>query len=68
MDPQEALAALTLNPARMFRLDDRIGSLARGKDADVVVFSGNPFELTSRVLLVLVDGRIAVDRRKENVK
>jgi imidazolonepropionase-like amidohydrolase len=68
MDPQEALAALTLNPARMFRLDDRIGSLARGKDADVVVFSGSPFELTSRVLLVLVDGRIAVDRRKEDVK
>jgi len=48
-------------------LDDRIGSLRRGKDADFVVFTGNPFEMTSRVLLVVSDGHIVVDQRsKEN--
>ena len=36
----------------MFQLDDRVGSLEKGKDADFVAFSGNPFELTSRVVLV----------------
>lgn len=67
MDPQAALRALTLGPAEMFMLDDRIGSLRRGKDADFVVFTGNPFEMTSRVLLVVSDGHIVVDQRsKEN--
>lgn len=65
LDPQEALRALTLHPARMFGLDDRIGSLERGKDADVVVFSGDPFEITSRVELVVVDGQVAYQRRAE---
>ncbi|MCA8942390.1 MAG: amidohydrolase family protein [Planctomycetes bacterium] len=63
LDPQAALEALTIDAARMFKLDDRVGSLERGKDADLVVFSGNPFELTSRVLLVVCNGRIAYDAR-----
>ncbi|MEM7204543.1 MAG: amidohydrolase family protein [Planctomycetota bacterium] len=65
LDPTEALEALTLHPARLFQLDDRIGSLERGKDADFVVFSGSPFELTSRVLLVVVGGRVVVDQREQ---
>jgi imidazolonepropionase-like amidohydrolase len=64
MSPQDALLALTRNPARLFELDDRIGSLRRGKDADFVVFSGDPFEPTSRVLLVVVNGEVAVDQRE----
>jgi imidazolonepropionase-like amidohydrolase len=63
MAPSDALAALTINPARMFRIDDRVGSLERGKDADLVVFTGDPFEVTSRVLLVVIDGRVVVDNR-----
>ncbi len=63
MDPQAALAALTIGPARMFQLDDRIGSLKRGKDADFVIFSGSPFELTSRILMVVNNGRVVVDER-----
>jgi len=65
MDPTEALKAMTIHAARMFKLDDRIGSLERGKDADFVVFSGSPFEMTSRVRLVVVNGEVVIDHRKE---
>jgi hypothetical protein len=52
-----ALAALTLNPARMFGVADRVGSLEPGKDADLVVWSGDPFEPLSRPQLILIEGR-----------
>jgi imidazolonepropionase-like amidohydrolase len=64
LSPAEALMALTSWSARAFLVDDRIGSLARGKDGDLVVFSGNPFEPQSRVLLVVCNGRVVVDRRE----
>lgn len=65
LSPADALAALTSWSARAFQLDDRVGSLARGKDGDLVVFSGNPFEPQSRVLLVVVNGRVVVDQREQ---
>ncbi|MDP6928678.1 MAG: amidohydrolase family protein [Planctomycetota bacterium] len=65
LDPTEALKALTLYPAQIFKLDDRVGSLKRGKDADFVVFSGGPFEMTSQILLVVVNGRVVIDRREK---
>lgn len=68
MDPTEALKAMTIHAARMFKLDDRIGSLERGKDADFVVFSGSPFEMTSRVKLVVVNGEVVVDQRKKGAR
>ena len=64
MSPDDALLALSRNAAQSFQLDDRIGSLRKGKDADFVVFSGNPFEPQSRVLLVVCNGRVVVDRRE----
>ena len=64
LSPTDALAALTSASARAFQLGDRIGTLAKGKDADLVVFSGNPFEPQSRVLLVVCNGRVVVDRRE----
>lgn len=65
LSPQDALQALTLWPAKTFHLDERIGSLEKGKDADLVVFSGNPFEPTSKVLLVVCNGRVVVDNREQ---
>nr|WP_323132186.1 amidohydrolase [Kineococcus indalonis] len=59
LDPDEALRALTLNPARVLGLDDRVGSLAPGLDGDVVVWSGDPLQVPSRALHVLVGGRRA---------
>jgi imidazolonepropionase-like amidohydrolase len=63
MSPVDALLAITRATAQAFQLDDRVGSLRKGKDADFVVFSGDPFEPTSRVLLVAVNGEIAIDNR-----
>lgn len=54
----EALAAITVNPARILGLDKRIGSLEPGKDADVVLFDGDPFEYTSHVCGVVVNGNV----------
>lgn len=53
----EALRAITLNPARIFGMDDRVGTLAKGRIADVVVWSGDPLELTTTVEQVFIDGR-----------
>jgi imidazolonepropionase-like amidohydrolase len=52
----DALRALTIGAAKMYKLDDRIGSLEPGKDGDVVIHSGYPFDTGSRVLRVFVNG------------
>jgi imidazolonepropionase-like amidohydrolase len=57
-----ALRALTINGARMMHLDDRLGSLAAGKDADFVVLSGPPFSVYTQVLQTWIDG-VPVFRR-----
>lgn len=58
MDPYEALKAITINPARHLGIEDRVGSLECGKDADIVVYQGSPLDYSSSVELVLIDGRI----------
>jgi len=57
MDPGAALRALTIDAARLFHVDDQVGSLEPGKQGDVLAFSGDPFELSSRLLKVFVAGR-----------
>lgn len=61
-----ALAAVTVNPARMIGIDDSVGTVEVGKDADLVLWSGKPFEAGSRVIGVLVDGRLVRDPRSTN--
>ncbi len=58
----EAIKWLTINPAWALGLDDRIGSLVIGKNADVVLWSGNPFSVYSRAEKVWVDGAMLFDR------
>jgi imidazolonepropionase-like amidohydrolase len=53
-----ALRAITISPAKILGIDDRVGSLSKGKDADVVVFDGDPFEYTSHVEQVMVQGTV----------
>ena len=63
MARDKALAALTLANARILDLQDRIGSLEPGKDADLAVFSGDPLSVYSHVLETWVEGRRVFDRR-----
>jgi imidazolonepropionase-like amidohydrolase len=58
-----ALAAVTINPARILGVEKRVGSLEVGKDADLVLWSGPPFEPSSRVIAVLLDGELKFDAR-----
>jgi imidazolonepropionase-like amidohydrolase len=60
LDRSAALAALTQIPAAMLGVDDRVGTLLQGKDADLAVFTGDPIDLGSRVLAVCVGGRPVV--------
>jgi imidazolonepropionase-like amidohydrolase len=57
LDRDTALRAVTINPARIMRVADRIGSLVPGKDADLVIWSGDPFDVMSRVESAYIGGR-----------
>ncbi len=57
LDRETALQALTINPARIIGVDDRLGSLEPGKDADIVIWSGDPLDVLSRVQRAFQDGR-----------
>ena len=57
MDPFEALKAITINPAEHIGIADRVGTLEVGKDADVVIVDGSPFEVSGMVRRVLIDGK-----------
>jgi len=57
LDFQEALALVTLSPAAILGIDDRVGTLEIGKDGDIALFNGDPFEYTTRVTGTIVEGR-----------
>ncbi len=62
MEEEEALKAITIYPAEILELDDRVGSLEVGKDADIVIWEGHPFDLQAKVLYTIIDGRIVYKR------
>ncbi len=64
MPEEEALKAITINAAEIIGVANRVGSLEVGKDADIVVLSGHPFDYRSVVELVLVDGQVAYTREE----
>ncbi len=57
MDPFAALQAITINPAIHAGIADRVGSLEEGKDADIVITDGCPFEVSTHVKYVFIDGK-----------
>ncbi len=57
MSKEDALKCVTINPAEMLSLGDRVGSLEPGKDADIVIWSGDPFDFYSKVEQVFIDGK-----------
>lgn len=62
---EDALRMLTINPATMIGVDDRVGSLEEGKEGDVVVLTGDPFDAFSRVETTIVDGLVYYDSGRE---
>jgi imidazolonepropionase-like amidohydrolase len=59
MDEYEALKAITINPAIILGISDRVGSIEEGKDADIVIMNGHPFDTFSTTDMVFVNGEIA---------
>jgi imidazolonepropionase-like amidohydrolase len=64
MPEEEALRAITINAAEIIGVADRVGSLEPGKDADIVIFSGHPFDYRTVAELVIVDGKVAYTRSR----
>ncbi len=62
---EEALKLITLNPAWQLGIDDRVGSIEVGKDADLAIWSGHPFSVYSRVEMTFVDGELFFDRQQD---
>ncbi|MFT5731471.1 MAG: imidazolonepropionase-like amidohydrolase [Planctomycetota bacterium] len=60
---EQALRAVTITPAQILGIDSQVGTVEVGKDADLVLWNGEPFEATSRPIGVLVNGVLAVDPR-----
>ncbi|MBD1396559.1 amidohydrolase family protein [Pontibacter sp. JH31] len=58
LSTEQGLATITTNAARIIGQEKRIGSLEKGKDADVVLFDGDPFEYTSHVCTVIINGKV----------
>lgn len=58
----EAMKAITINAAKILGIDDRVGSIEEGKDADLVLFSSNPLrDIYSRVLFTIIDGELVYE-------
>lgn len=58
MDPEDALKAITINPAEILGVDERVGSLEVGKDADIVIWSDHPFTMQAQPEIVIINGQI----------
>ncbi|MCU0403997.1 MAG: amidohydrolase family protein [Chitinophagaceae bacterium] len=55
---EEAIKTITLHPAKLLGLEKRIGSIEEGKDADLVLYNGDPFEYLTKVCFVMIEGQI----------
>jgi hypothetical protein len=65
MPRADALKAATLNPARMIGMADRLGSIEKGKDANLQILSGDPLDVMTWVDKVVIEGRLVYDRDKD---
>jgi imidazolonepropionase-like amidohydrolase len=64
MAEEDALKAITINAAKSVRLESRIGSLEAGKDADMVLYTGNPLNYLSKVKMTIIDGQIVYENKE----
>ena len=68
LSDDEALALVTINPARQFGIEDRIGSIEVGKDADLVIYDRHPLSSYAVVQTTLVDGKVYFDRELDRLR
>lgn len=61
LDLEEGYKAITIHPAVICGVDDRVGSLEVGKDADIAIFTGNPMEVFTETLYAIIDGQVAYE-------
>ena len=61
---EEALATITIDAARILGIDARVGSLVVGKDGDLALYDGDPFEYTSHCIGVVIDGRVVSEEKR----
>ena len=62
MNEMKALEAITINAAKVCGIDDRVGSIEPGKDADVVILDGHPFEFKTNVVMTIINGEVVYER------
>ncbi len=65
MSEEEALKMVTINPAKMLRVDQKVGSITVGKDADLVLWSDHPLSIYARAEKTIVEGTVYFDREKD---
>lgn len=65
LSEEEALKMVTINPAKMLHVDDKVGSIKVGKDADIVIWSNNPVSIYAKAETTIVDGIVYFDRAKD---
>ena len=65
LSEEEAWKFVTLNPAKMLHLDDRMGSIKEGKDADLVLWSDNPLSIYAKAEKTMIDGTVYYDIEKD---
>ncbi|HOM01493.1 MAG TPA: amidohydrolase [Acetivibrio sp.] len=65
MDEMEALKAITINAAQLTGIDDRVGSIEAGKDADIAIYDGHPFDIKTRVCTTIINGKVVYERNKD---
>ncbi len=65
LSEEEALRMVTINPAKMLHVEDKVGSIRAGKDADLVLWSDNPLSIYARAEKTIVDGIVYFDRQKD---
>ena len=67
LEMKDALEAITINPAKICRVEDRVGSLKVGKDADIAIFDDNPLETFTNTLYTIIDGEIVYKRNESKM-
>ncbi|MHA2098533.1 MAG: amidohydrolase [Candidatus Kariarchaeaceae archaeon] len=62
---ERALETITINPAKVLKVEKRVGSLKEGKDADFLIFNGDPLDTRNRVLKTYIDGKLVYEYKEE---